>query len=105
MKLILVQAALGHKNLGTTAIYTQPSQEDIEKAVDKTLSDYKKLFSLLTDDLAARYEEENFYADFLQNAIEFEIVAELHPLRLGAGEYMISIGVYKQCDFYTIRPV
>lgn len=35
--IVTVQAAMGHRNLNTTAIYTQPSQEDVEKALDKLI--------------------------------------------------------------------
>lgn len=33
--------------------------------------------------------------------VEFSIQAKLEPLRLGAGEYMISIGFFKKCNFYS----
>ena len=32
--IVTVQSMLGHKNINTTAIYTLPSQRDMEKAVE-----------------------------------------------------------------------
>lgn len=36
-----------------------------------------------------------------QDEVEFSIQAKLDPLRLGAGEYMLSIGFFKKCNFYS----
>jgi lipopolysaccharide transport system ATP-binding protein len=38
----------------------------------------------------------------LKDNIKFSIQAKLNPLRLGAGEYMVSIGFFKKCNFLTM---